>query len=216
LGEGVESSLPPADSSPAKPRITTLVQRTSNARMLKFGAVAAFVALLVGWQIWRERSQPGQISAPEEKVAEIRALVARRKAKRESLANKPMIDPRLLTITSQAEAEMDVLLKGTSGSPGLAQGPARIVHDVSEFGKLRAGDVLVAPVTNPAWTPLFQRAAAVVVDTGGAASHAAIVAREYGVPAVMGTMNGTKELEDGQWIQVDGSRGLVLKAKESR
>jgi len=153
---------------------------------------------------------------PEEKVAEIRALVARRKAKRESLANKPMIDPRLLTITSQAEAEMDVLLKGTSGSPGLAQGPARIVHDVSEFGKLRAGDVLVAPVTNPAWTPLFQRAAAVVVDTGGAASHAAIVAREYGVPAVMGTMNGTKELEDGQWIQVDGSRGLVLKAKESR
>jgi pyruvate,water dikinase len=90
------------------------------------------------------------------------------------------------------------------------------VHDVSEFGKLRAGDVLVAPVTNPAWTPLFQRAIAVVVDTGGAASHAAIVAREYGIPAVMGTMNGTKELEDGQWIQVDGSRGLVLKTEEPK
>ena len=70
LGEGVESSLPPGESSPAKPRVTTLLQRTSNARMLKFGAVAAFVALLVGWQIWRERSQPGQISAPEEKVAD--------------------------------------------------------------------------------------------------------------------------------------------------
>ena len=76
--------------------------------------------------------------------------------------------------------------------------------------------VLVAPVTNPAWTPLFQRAVAVVVDTGGAASHAAIVAREYGVPAVMGTMNGTKELKDGQWIQVDGSRGLVLKGEASK
>ena len=152
----------------------------------------------------------------EQTIAQIRSLVAQRRAKRESLANKPMIDPRLLAITSQAQAGENVLLKGTSGSPGVAQGPARIVHDVSEFGKLQAGDVLVAPVTNPAWTPLFQRAVAVVVDTGGAASHAAIVAREYGVPAVMGTMNGTKELTDGQWIQVDGSRGLVLRGDESK
>jgi phosphoenolpyruvate synthase/pyruvate phosphate dikinase len=149
-------------------------------------------------------------------IAQIRELVVRRKAKRESLANKPMIDPRLFAVTSQGQAEEDVLLKGTSGSPGIARGPAKIVHDVSEFGKLQAGDVLVAPVTNPAWTPLFQRAAAVVVDTGGSASHAAIVAREYGVPAVMGTMNGTKELKDGQWIQVDGSRGLVLKGEKSK
>jgi len=152
----------------------------------------------------------------EQKVAQTRALVTHRQAKRESLANKPMVDPRLLTTTSQAQTGEDVLLNGTSGSPGVARGPARIVHDVSEFGKLQAGDVLVAPATNPAWTPLFQRAAAVVVDTGGAASHAAIVAREYGVPAVMGTMNGTKELEDGQWITVDGSRGLVLKVEESK
>ena len=147
----------------------------------------------------------------EQKISEIRTLVARRKAKRESLANKPMVDPRLLSVVS---SQVDgVLLTGTSGSPGVARGPVRVVHDISEFGKLRAGDVLVAPVTNPAWTPLFQRAVAVVVDTGGSASHAAIVAREYGIPAVMGTMNGTKELEDGQFIQVDGSRGLVLKTE---
>jgi pyruvate,water dikinase len=152
---------------------------------------------------------------PEEEVAQIRALVARRKAKRESLANKPMVDPRRLTGTSQPRAGEDVLLNGTSGSPGLARGPAKIVHDVSEFGKLQAGDVLVARATNPAWTPLFQRAAAIIVDTGGSASHAAIVAREYGVPAVMGTMHGTSTLQDGQWIQVDGSRGLVLKAEET-
>jgi pyruvate,water dikinase len=76
--------------------------------------------------------------------------------------------------------------------------------------------VLVAPVTNPAWTPLFQRAVAVVVDTGGSASHAAIVAREYGIPAVMGTMNGTTELKDGQWVEVDGSHGLVMKAEEPK
>jgi pyruvate,water dikinase len=150
----------------------------------------------------------------EQALTQIRALVARRKAKRESLAKKPLVDPRLLTLASHTQIGKDVLLMGTPGSPGIARGPAKIIHDVSEFGKLQAGDVLVAPVTNPAWTPLFQRAVAVVVDTGGAASHAAIVAREYGVPAVMGTMQGTKELKEGQWIQVDGSRGLVLKTEE--
>jgi pyruvate,water dikinase len=150
----------------------------------------------------------------EDTISEIQTLVARRKALRESLADKPMMDPRLLAVASQAQGEENILLSGTPGSPGLARGPAKIVQDISEFGKLQAGDVLVAPVTNPAWTPLFQRAAAVVVDTGGSASHAAIVAREYGVPAVMGTMNGTSVLKDGQWIQVDGSRGLVLKAEE--
>jgi pyruvate,water dikinase len=152
----------------------------------------------------------------EETIAQIRELVARRKAKRESLADKPMIDPRLLAMVSRPKAREDILLTGTSGSPGMARGPAKIVHDMSEFSKLKAGDVLVAPVTNPAWTPLFQRAAAVVVDTGGAASHAAIVAREYGIPAVMGTINGTTELRDGQWIQVDGSQGLVLKMEEPK
>jgi rifampicin phosphotransferase len=147
-------------------------------------------------------------------ITNIQSIVTRRKALRESLADKPLFDPRLLALTARASDEQNVLLKGTSGSPGLARGPARIVRDVSEFGKLQAGDVLVAPVTNPAWTPLFQRAAAVVVDTGGSASHAAIVAREYGVPAVMGTMNGTRILTDGQWIHVDGSRGLVLKIEK--
>jgi pyruvate,water dikinase len=151
-----------------------------------------------------------------ETIARLRELVARRKAKRLSLANQPMVDPRLLGAASQRPGQKDVLLQGTPGSPGSARGPAKIVRDVSEFGSLRAGDVLVAPVTNPAWTPLFQRAAAVVVDAGGVASHAAIVAREYGIPAVMGTMNGTQVLRDGQWIQVDGSRGLVLKAEEPK
>ena len=158
-----------------------------------------------------ELEDPGKLWPPSEQaIKQIRSLVARRKTKRESLANKPMVDPRLLTVTTQAQAK-DVLLSGTSGSPGIATGPAKIVHDISEFGNLRAGDVLIAPVTNPAWTPLFQRAVAVVVDTGGTASHAAIVAREYGIPAVMGTINGTKELQDGQRIKVDGSRGLVFR-----
>jgi rifampicin phosphotransferase len=102
----------------------------------------------------------------------------------------------------------EVLLRGTQGSPDVAEGPGRIIRDGSEFGKLRSGEVLVAPCTNPAWTPLFQRAAAVVVDSG-AASHAAIVAREYGIPAVMGTIEGTQKLTDGQRVMVDGDQGRV-------
>jgi len=152
----------------------------------------------------------------QETIPQIHELVSRRTAKRESLANKPMVDPRLLAPPPQDLMNEDVILSGSPGSPGIASGPARVVHDVSEFGKLQPGEILVAPATNPAWTPLFQRAAAVVVDMGGAASHAAIVAREYGVPAVMGTFDGTRKLTDGQWIQVDGSHGLVLKAGEHK
>src|SRR5262249_45285561 len=102
-----------------------------------------------------------------------------------------------------------VFLRGIAGSPGRAAGVARVIHESAEFGKLLPGEVLIAPYTNPAWTPLFQRVAAVVVDTGGAGSHAAIVAREYGIPAVMGTGDGTARLHDGQQIVVDGDRGLV-------
>lgn len=161
-----------------------------------------------------ELEEVGEPWPPNAEIAaQIQELVARRSAKRESLANKPMFDPRLLAAASQTSIDENVILSGSPGSPGIASGPARILSDVAEFGKLQSGDVLVAPVTNPAWTPLFQRAVGVVVDMGGAASHAAIVAREYGIPAVMGTMNGTQQLHDGQWIQVDGSRGLVLKAE---
>jgi phosphoenolpyruvate synthase/pyruvate phosphate dikinase len=91
----------------------------------------------------------------------------------------------------------------------VAEGPVRVIRDGSEFGKLQPGDVLVAPYTNPAWTPLFQRAAAVVVDSGGPMSHAAIAAREYGIPAVMATGNGTARLADGDVVRVDGTRGMV-------
>ncbi|MGH2353578.1 MAG: PEP-utilizing enzyme, partial [Chloroflexota bacterium] len=104
------------------------------------------------------------------------------------------------------------VLAGTPGSAGIAEGPVRVVGSASEFGMLQPGEVLVAPFTNPAWTTLFQHAAAVVVDTGGAASHAAIVAREYGIPAVMGTVDGTRRLRDGQRVRVDGARGLVFQS----
>jgi phosphohistidine swiveling domain-containing protein len=143
---------------------------------------------------------------PPRLANELRALVARRKAKRVELEGTPLVDPRLL---QQVEVNGDVMLRGISGSPGVAEGTVRTIHDASEFGKLRSGDVLVAPYTNPAWTPLFQRAVAVVVNSGGAGSHAAIVAREYGIPAVMATIDGTHKLSDGQQVRVDGDQGLI-------
>ena len=136
---------------------------------------------------------------------DLRMLVERREAKRASLP--PLVDPAL---SAHASAGPQGVLRGTPGSPGVAEGRARIIRDASQFGRLQAGDVLVAPYTNPAWTPLFQRASAVVVDSGSAGSHAAIVAREYGIPAVMATGSGTNRLIDGRRVRVDGSRGLVF------
>lgn len=161
-----------------------------------------------------ELERVGATWPPPARLAEkLRALVARRKERRAALEGKPLFDPRLYQLAGPQGGVLgqgDVLLRGTSGSPGVAEGPVRVVRDSSEFGKLLKGEVLVAPYTNPAWTPLFQRAAAVVVDAGGPASHAAIVAREYGIPAVMATISGTSQLRDGQRVRVDGSRGLVF------
>jgi rifampicin phosphotransferase len=109
-------------------------------------------------------------------------------------------------------ADQDTLVSGVGASGGRATGPVRIIRQPAEFGAMRSGEVLVCPYTNPAWTPLFQRAAAVVVDSGGIGSHAAIVAREYGIPAVMGTVSGTTRLTNGQQITVDGSAGRVTAA----
>ncbi|MHC1744898.1 MAG: PEP/pyruvate-binding domain-containing protein [Syntrophobacteraceae bacterium] len=104
-------------------------------------------------------------------------------------------------------------LHGVGASSGVAQGRARIVRGEHEFDKVRPGDVLVSPYTMPAWTPLFATSVAVVTETGGVSSHAAIVAREYGIPAVMAVAGTTRILEDGEIILVDGSRGLITRGK---
>jgi pyruvate,water dikinase len=80
---------------------------------------------------------------------------------------------------------------------------------LAEAAKLRPGDVLVAESTAPSWTPLFATVAAVVTDTGGVLSHCAVVAREYGLPAVVGTATATELIRDGQILEVDGDSGLV-------
>ncbi|WP_284988766.1 PEP/pyruvate-binding domain-containing protein [Arthrobacter sp. efr-133-TYG-120] len=143
----------------------------------------------------------------------LRPLVLARAAKRRELEGIPLLDPALLFGRGHPGRQMEgVLVSGTAASRGQATGPVRVIRTPAEFGRLRSGEVLVCPYTNPAWTPLFQRAAAVVVDAGGLGSHAAIVAREYGIPAVMGTGSGTSTLVDGQRVLVDGTLGVVLPA----
>ncbi|MGW6004869.1 PEP/pyruvate-binding domain-containing protein [Oerskovia enterophila] len=101
------------------------------------------------------------------------------------------------------------VLTGTPGSPGAATGPARVVRDASDFSRVRPGDVLVCPFTDPAWTPLLHVAAGVVTETGGVLSHAAIVARERRIPAVLGVARATTSIPDGSIVTVDGSSGTV-------
>ena len=101
------------------------------------------------------------------------------------------------------------VVRGRPVSPGVAAGPARIIRGPDEFHRLQPGDVLVAPATAPAWTPLFARAAAVVTDTGGVLSHTSLVAREYGIPAIVGVGDATARLRDGQVVRVDGATGVV-------
>jgi pyruvate,water dikinase len=98
---------------------------------------------------------------------------------------------------------------GQPASPGRATGPVRIIHGPGDFDRFQPGEVLVARTTAPAWTPLFARAVAVVTDGGTLAAHASLVAREYGIPAVVATGDATARLTDGQVVTVDGGAGAI-------
>ena len=114
-------------------------------------------------------------------------------------------EPTLATAAGTA----DVLARGLGATPGVATGPVRILMSPEQGRALQAGEVLVAPMTNPDWVPTLRRAAAVVTDGGGMTCHAAIVARELGVPCVVGTRTATTALHDGQVVTVDGSAGTA-------
>jgi phosphohistidine swiveling domain-containing protein len=101
------------------------------------------------------------------------------------------------------------LVQGSAGSAGRARGTARVVRSLAEAGALAPGEILVAETTAPPWTPLFAVVAAVVTDTGGILSHSAVVAREYGIPAVVGAGNATAAIREGDLVEVDGDAGTV-------
>lgn len=112
-------------------------------------------------------------------------------------------------------ADNSTTLAGLAASGGHVSGPVCIIRGPHEFSKMRKGAVLVAPFTAPVWTPLFRLASAVVTEIGSPVSHAAIVAREYGIPAVVAVPQATSALHDGQMVQVDGTRGVVTIIKEA-
>ena len=103
----------------------------------------------------------------------------------------------------------DGAIKGMAASPGIAEGRARVIVHADELGLVQEGEILVATITAPSWGPVFGKIRATVTDIGGMMSHAAIVCREYGLPAVTGTGNGSSSITTGQLIRVDGNSGRV-------
>lgn len=128
----------------------------------------------------------------------------RRRNEKHPLAQKVWDASKLLVFDSKGD-----VLKGVSGSAGVAVGNVCVIHGPEEFYKMHKGDVLMCQLTDPEWTPLFGLASAVVADTGSALSHAAIVAREYGIPAVLGVGFATARFGDGDTVRVDGDKGEV-------
>lgn len=106
-----------------------------------------------------------------------------------------------------------ILTKGIPASPGIAVGKARVLLDLKDAKNFQQGEILVTKMTDPDWVPIMKMASAIVTDEGGRTSHAAIVSRELGIPAVVGTGNATKVIQDGQEITVDATRGIIYEGK---
>lgn len=115
--------------------------------------------------------------------------------------------------SEKKELSGEILLSGLGASPGIASGVVKIVHSLADLSKIKSGDVLVTEMTNPDMVVTMQKAAAIVTNEGGVTSHAAIVSREMGIPAVVGTVKATESLKEGMEITVDGGRGVVYAGK---
>ncbi|GAA2100689.1 hypothetical protein GCM10009841_15690 [Microlunatus panaciterrae] len=188
----------------------TMAQPVVRRILLEYGRRLTDVGALAAPEevFWLRRDELALTWPPgPEDRDRLRALVEHRRRVSATLGRRPVVDRRYLSVPPK---DGSTLARGTAGAAGVATGPVRIIRSAAEFDRLQPGEVLVAPYTNPSWTPLFRRAAAVVVDTGGPGSHAAIVAREYGIPAVLGTLDAVDTLAEGSLVTVDGNRGVVL------
>lgn len=188
---------------------------------------SAIIDLMLAWGIGSEPRGPKHWPA----------VVAERKAAIEEWAKHPtspalgavpdvIDDPAIVMLWGITRENLDAWLddgaenekelKGFAACSGVVEGTARVVKSVAEIGRIQQGDILVCQVTNPTWSPIFQKIGAAVSDIGGSMSHMAIVAREYGLPAVVGTGKATQRIKDGQRIRVDGGRGVVTILDEEK
>jgi pyruvate,water dikinase len=120
------------------------------------------------------------------------------------------ITPERLREWAEGLKEEGKILRGIGASPGTAEGTARVVLRTEQLEEVQDGEILVCYATQPSWTPVLSRVRGTVTDAGGLMSHAAIVAREFGIPAVLGTGSATKRIRTGQRIRVDGDAGVVM------
>jgi pyruvate,water dikinase len=158
------------------------------------------------------------VTIPEARAAlagqDLRSLVRERRASYDHELSRRHVPRVLLSDGTQPSAEMhttemgDGTLRGTPASAGMVTAKARVVLDPAG-ACLEPGEILVAPSTDPGWTPLFLTAGGLVMEMGGAMSHGSVVAREYGIPAVVGVPGATEHISTGQRITVNGSAGIV-------
>jgi rifampicin phosphotransferase len=223
------------------PMLLWLVRKLCAGLAAREGAKSAMVSLLlpvrrIVLEIGRRLVAAGQLDAPEQAMqlthtdltcwlrgywdgSGARELAGDRALRRERWLTESC--PDLVTeepdggiqrpaLASAAQSE-SAAWTGIAVSAGAASGPARLVRTPNDAGHLQPGDILVAPSTDPGWTPLFLRASAIVMETGGYLSHGAIVAREYGIPAVANVPGILNALQDGEPITVDGAAGRVMR-----
>jgi pyruvate,water dikinase len=161
----------------------------------------------------RERGEPRPDLS--ELAAERRALREQRRRLHPPAAVPPTAHMRFAGLdlsdreTQRRNEAGATTLRGFAVSPGRVTAPASVIRSPADFAAMEPGSILVCPTTTPAWTPLFAQASGLVTDIGGILAHGSIVAREYGIPAVMGTGNATQRIVSGQQITVDGSAGTV-------
>jgi pyruvate,water dikinase len=164
------------------------------------------------WMLERDELRSALIE-----TVDLRTLVARRReeeAKGLAEGVRPFLGEPPDTRTRDTAVESfygsgGSALQGSGASPGVAEGVARVVAAQDDFGRIETGDILVTTMTTPAWTPLFPSLAGLVTETGGILSHAAVVAREYGLPAVVGAAGAATAIQDGMRIRVDGTAGTI-------
>jgi len=196
------------------------ILREAGRRMVASGAIAERDEVF--WLKWEEAQAAARLLDAGQPAEDYRRAIAERRGtwQREQGVTPPVVLPvkggarifgldlsRWMPARSNQAASSTI--RGIGASPGRVTGPACVIHGPEEFDRMKPGDILVANITTPAWTPLFAMASGIVTDVGGPLSHSSIVAREYGVPAVLGTGVATHRIRGGQRITVDGDGGVV-------